>query len=228
PPRNQNQFKPCEWDNLRPGDGQIEIRRDQGIERPHVSRSVEVRHNYGRKQKQEFYRNETRENNVVDPLIEQLEFTNELDEIATSTQLDNLENKLAVVYVDGNGFGSIQRDHCKNAGELHSFDEKVQGYRRAFLKNFLLEISNDPDFKVGNQLRLETLLWGGDEINLGRASLERLLDTQLFLRAEQKLDVPKRRRKRRRIDPRGRFGLLSLQDSHCSYQKVSARTGGTS
>lgn len=166
PPRNHDQSRPCEWDNLRPGDGRIKVRRTTEIERPPVSRSVQERHNFGRRRRWKFYEEEVTENGVIPTEIKALRFSNELNEIATSGQFSKLENKLAVVYFDGNDFGSIQRDHCKNAGELHSFDEIVQGYRRAFLKNFLLEISNDPDFKVGNQLRLETLLWGGDEITL--------------------------------------------------------------
>lgn len=164
PTRSQDQSEPCEWDNLRPGDAVVEVKRDEG-KLFNVSKSVKTRYDFGRQQKQAFYRNETLENDTVDPLIEQLEFTHELDEIATSTQFSNLENKLAVLYFDGNGFGNIQRK-CKNADELQSFDKTVQGYRSTFLKKFLLEISNDPNFKIGDRLQLETLLWGGDDITL--------------------------------------------------------------
>ncbi len=167
PPSNQSQSEPCKVDDLRPGDGRIKIRRTTGIERPPVSRSVQERHNFGRRRKWKFYEEEITENGGVAPEIKALRFSNELNEIAASTRFDNLKNKLAVVYFDGNGFGSIQREHCKDAKALIRFDETVQGYRRTFLKTFLLKISQDRDFKTDdNRLQLETLLWGGDEITL--------------------------------------------------------------
>lgn len=172
PRRNEGAFKPCEWDDVRPGDTNVEVRRDEGVTWPPVSESVQVRHDHGRTKKQDFYRDETKTNGVIDRTIADLEYTRELDEIATGSRFSDLENKLAVIYLDGNKFGSIpgERAHdTTGSAEIEGFDVELKRYRSEFLRCFLLAIADDPDFHVGDgdpRLRIETLLWGGDELTL--------------------------------------------------------------
>jgi hypothetical protein len=164
---------PCAWDNLRPADGKgIEIvtreKKDHG---PAVlSLSVEARHRYGRDQKRKFIKEETGLS---------FDYTNDLQEIAeTDTpHLSSLNNKLAVLYFDGNGFGDIQK--ALNQNQLQEFDKTVQTKRKAWLRNLIETIQKDDDFKTGTKrknekkesaevdaIRLEILLWGGDELML--------------------------------------------------------------
>jgi hypothetical protein len=169
PDRNTSIYEPCEWDGVRPGDSCVEVRRDQGIERPPVSASIASRHNYGRKQKQKFYREETKEKGYVDPAIQSLDFAEDLHEIGGGSCFSILNDKIAVIYLDGNKFSKVQRHHCQDAASQDAWDTYIQGKRREFLKAFLLKCNADPDFHLkldDNKLRLETLLWGGDEITL--------------------------------------------------------------
>jgi hypothetical protein len=128
PPWNEQAFAPCELDDRRPGDGKIEVKRDRGVEWAEVSRSVRVRHNHGRTQMHAFYRDETKKNGVIDPAIAGLSYTSELDEIATESRFPDLENKLALIYLDGNKFGSIpaeraRQDHgTTGSAEIERFD----------------------------------------------------------------------------------------------------------
>lgn len=126
-----------------------------GEEQQFVSSSVQVRLKHGREQKQVFYKKET-------GIDLNLEFTQTLQEIADST--GQLKNKIAVLYLDGNQFSSIQEKHCQKPDELREFDNLMQDKRREFLKT-LLQNRIIPDNHKG-EVRLETLLWGGDEMLL--------------------------------------------------------------
>ena len=161
---------PCAWDNLRPADGKgIEIvtreKKDHG---PAVlSLSAEARHNHGRDQKRKFIEEETGLS---------FDYTNDLQEIVTPDKnqehLDPLKNKLAVLYFDGNGFGDIQK--ALNQIQLQKFDKTVQTKRKAWLRKLIEETCDHEDFKTNlkregkpiNAIRLEILLWGGDELML--------------------------------------------------------------
>jgi len=147
--------KPCELTNL-PASQQEKI----GEEIQDVSDSVSVRFNYGREQKHDFYQQET----GID-----LKFTNSLKELAEpdANTPKNLGHKIAVLYLDGNDFSKIQKTHCKNPQDLRKFDVQVQTKRCQFLTCFLEKIRSDPAFFNHDKVckvRLETLLWGGDEM----------------------------------------------------------------
>ena len=73
----------------------------------------------------------------------------------------NLENKIAVFYADGNGFGDIQAKRVKTVADQRHFDLTLKTYRREFLA-CLLQQWMPKDGK--GILPLETLLWGGDEM----------------------------------------------------------------
>lgn len=98
-----------------------------------------------------------------------------------------LKGKIAVLYMDGNGFGAIQRKAIA-AGRSplkvqQAFDRRLRANRRALLADILHEIAAGPEGlrafgppSVGEAkfreeqgrnakvIRFETLLWGGDEM----------------------------------------------------------------
>ncbi len=128
-----------------------------------VSVSVKERFDYGRDKRQNFYDEELETEHW------RHQFTDDLSELTKTTDqqdFGNLTDKMAVIYLDGNGFGNIQRE-CDSAEQLGRFDETNRNYRRSFLKALLINAVNDSDFMdETKRIRLETLLWGGDEIIL--------------------------------------------------------------
>jgi len=92
----------------------------------------------------------------------------------------DLDGKLAYIYLDGNKFGSVARG-CRTGNLLTNWSECVQANQDSFL-NWLLRIQAGPEpntpwhwsgparVNTGGEvwkqraLRVETLLWGGDEI----------------------------------------------------------------
>ena len=73
----------------------------------------------------------------------------------------NLENKIAVFYADGNGFGGIQAKGVKTVKDQRHFDHTLKTYRREFLACLLQQWMPEGGKGI---LPLETLLWGGDEM----------------------------------------------------------------
>jgi hypothetical protein len=94
----------------------------------------------------------------------------------------DLNGKLAYIYLDGNKFGSVARA-CETADEAGRWSDCVQSNQDSFL-NWLLRVragagpqtpwhwSGTSQVNVGGEVpkdrafRIETLLWGGDEIVL--------------------------------------------------------------
>jgi hypothetical protein len=97
-------------------------------------------------------------------------FTQEFEELAgkAPTDVHHLQDKMAVIYVDGNSFGNIQRTACKSRQSQQDFDDLVQGKRKELLQKLIKRM--DADNEKNNWWtkkwlrRIETLLWGGDEI----------------------------------------------------------------
>jgi len=165
---------PCRWDDLRPASTEIErkLGATGRTEKVPVSASAKDRFDAGKgEEKKKFLHEQSG--------IEDLDYTNDFEELATGFDHDyRLDNKLAVLYFDGNGFGSIQ-DGCKSPQELHAFDEHIRGCRKALLAKLLNRLRGDdddpdaffhrkPKSGAGGEaekvLRFELLLWGGDEI----------------------------------------------------------------
>lgn len=177
PENNDEKIAPCAWDNLRSADGEgIEIvKREKNDRGPAIlSLSAEARHNHGRDQKQSFIEEETETAPKKKDGLKN-NYTNDLQEIAETDKphLRSLNNKLAVLYFDGNGFSNIQKNlDCK---QLKAFDDNIQEKRRAWLRKLIEDIKDDADFrtlvkdkngKSVDAIRLEILLWGGDELML--------------------------------------------------------------
>lgn len=145
----------CEVDGIRPS-GSNKITGSTI-----TSDSVFRRFSVGRDKRSAFYKDEL--GDVVD--FDTLMFTSDLQALAKSHQHGNLNNKIAVIYWDGNGFGSMQSRLVKTAEEKTAFDDEITQKHRAFLKQQILDSLKNKDYLTHNgELRLETLLWGGDEI----------------------------------------------------------------
>jgi hypothetical protein len=140
---------PCRTDKVRPG-----VHQENGEP---VSTSVQIRRAYGRKQKQNFYEQQT---GIVCP-----RFVNDFDRLTQDASSGNLNHKMAVIHLDGNGFGKIQNDLCNTAARLQDFDHTLRGLRRGMLRALLEQtVSKEEWTNPDGEHRIETLLWGGDEI----------------------------------------------------------------
>ena len=161
------QYKACDADNLRPAARTGSISGGTGT----LSVSVFERLRYGSGQKRVFYREETSPTGQAKGGLK-LSFTADLQDLATLSaeqakkpELRQLNNKIAVLYFDGNGFSKIQNTYCVTEVKQIEFDDGMQGKRKDFLIGLLDKIQHDSDFKTKDgELRLETLLWGGDEM----------------------------------------------------------------
>lgn len=104
------------------------------------------------------------------PVAERRMFSNDFQELARRPGLP-LDGKMAVIYMDGNRFGDIQRrvvDDPEGEGSAadrqRQFDDRVKGLRRDLLWAVLGAVVSGGTPTESQRVRLETLLWGGDEI----------------------------------------------------------------
>lgn len=150
----------CFVDHVRPAatDG---VMLEDG-RREKISHAVNDRRVHGRRARQTLYQRSE--------LKELPQFTDDLKQLAAQPG-HPLDGKIAVIYVDGNQFGRVAREKCKTQALLEQWDQTVQNKMNAFLKALLQEIQHKPEWlsvavedgKQSSRLRLETLLWGGDE-----------------------------------------------------------------
>ena len=133
------------------------------------SNSAIRRWHYGRDRRENYYERETKGHLQLEDLSGKLQFTDDLQTLADCSEFPQLTDKLAVLYVDGNRFGDIQRHIATDEDKQEKFDNQIRDRRSAFLASLLrsLDASNPDSFPhartAGGQLRVETLLWGGDE-----------------------------------------------------------------
>jgi hypothetical protein len=162
--------EPCFADRTRPANSRERLPKDANKPKQDqydVSKSVLLRHQYGRNAKQKFYLGEWEalEGSGAYP---DFGFTNDFQEIAKLPEDDKnpLRDKLAVFYVDGNSFGQKGRDSFRDKGAagFGQWSDDIQKHHRKLLHDLLLVADADPRWKNGPSIRLETLLWGGDEI----------------------------------------------------------------
>lgn len=149
----------CSIDGLRPAAASMQ--GPEGEVQP-VSASVRVRREFGRQQKKrDFYREYAGERTGGERRF--------VHDLSSLTECDGnpLSGKLAVLYLDGNGFGKIQNSKCRSEALQSQFDSRLQSLRRSLLRDFLEWMDRDPGWRTPqpkNERRIETLLWGGDEI----------------------------------------------------------------
>lgn len=97
--------------------------------------------------------------------IRDYEFTDSLEELSKDDKQGNLNGKIAYIYIDGNKFGRLQRNFTTN--QLREYDMKLKGFKKKFLAAILELVRWNKSFRThDNKVRLETLLWGGDELKL--------------------------------------------------------------
>jgi hypothetical protein len=120
-----------------------------------VSESVNARRTKGKELRQKLYER------CFDGAFPEMTFTDDLETLAQN-------GDIAVIHFDGNRFGNI-RNYCRDVGDLKKFDSTVQGIQKNALKQ-IIEFANDKKNKqfrtTDDLICLETLLWGGDEIEL--------------------------------------------------------------
>jgi hypothetical protein len=163
----------CGVDFIRPATHQNPVRNDR---KKLVSESVSARALYGRRQKQAFYREETQWFPPGDP-----QMASDFHQIAARgpyrtgqdhTERDplaRLHDKIALIYIDGNQFGRQQLAYVRDSASQKKWDDHVQLFRRHVLKTLLDQTLSDDQWKCKLSdaklvTRLETLLWGGDEL----------------------------------------------------------------
>ena len=122
----------CCFDKVRPASRPERI---AGTQAP-VSASVSVRQDFGKKQKKsEFYSQLTG--------LQGLSFTRDLTELSEDEDKGLLNKKIAVIYIDGNGFGSVQRELCRTKIDQKKFDKMLREGQSRILKKLISTASKD-------------------------------------------------------------------------------------
>src|SRR5205085_4855699 len=125
-------IRPCEVDLVRPATGAVEKKETDpqtGAARRvtlKTSLSVQQRCRYGRAKKQKFIRGEFDRHSISEQVKHK--FAWDLDAL-TRDDDNKLHHKMAVIYIDGNGFGRIQKECCATAAGQKSFDAYIKGGR---------------------------------------------------------------------------------------------------
>lgn len=167
---------PCARDDLRPAAAAQHLRRTALGTRPGklwLSPSVFERYRCGRERKRGFL------NDLVAPRLGRaLDYTEDFEQLAGDFPQDRrLQNKLAVLYFDGNDFGKHQ-SRCDSPDVLQTFDQTLRDHRIRLLQDLIGHLAGRPDAfarpydRAGkldaaaeaSALRFELLLWGGDEL----------------------------------------------------------------
>lgn len=131
----------------------------EGGNKGNLSRFTHNRRDQGKKLRQKIYRE------VLGPEIDPYEFTDDIASLSRDASRGNLNGKIAYIYIDGNKFGALQRSFSKQ--ELKTYDNTLQALKRAFLQEIINLAQTHPSFlNSQKEIRMETLLWGGDEIKL--------------------------------------------------------------
>ncbi|NOZ69997.1 MAG: hypothetical protein GXP46_12325 [Deferribacteres bacterium] len=146
----------CDFDGVRPGTKSVAAAGESKT----VSDSVSFRMKAGRELRSTIYKRILKRELSV-------EFTDDLADLSSDDSKGNLNNKIAVIYLDGNSFTKIRSTVCTTSDALGKFSETVEGLRRVFLDNLVNKAAKERDFKTSSdKVRLEILLWGGDEIEI--------------------------------------------------------------
>lgn len=159
-------------DRLRPATTVIDLPDEP---RAKLSASTAARFLYGRTARQHFYRRQFTDDRGPDPATPAnpaagLRFVDSFQDMVAQPPpglRPSLQNAIAVVYADGNGFGRI-----RDTVGAERFATELEARRKGLLRAILTWLSegqaaagqafsfHDRD---GPRLRFETLLWGGDE-----------------------------------------------------------------
>jgi hypothetical protein len=162
--------KPCALDQMRPSEVSA------GGKTRH-SRFTAERLAFGRMERSAFYGRILREVGCLQTAerVDHLDFARSLGDVAPSLQEVGrlglpvgLANKIAVLHMDGNSFGAALRRLAGDAARLRDASREIRR-RQGLLLDALLRFALDTGDAMrvrgeyGERLRLQTLLWGGDE-----------------------------------------------------------------
>ena len=158
-----------------------------------ISAAADSRRNFGRKIKHQMFSKLLKDPTYDDDLV-----AKDLGKLATDDHKGILNGKIALIQVDGNSFGRIRKKTCDTPAKREGFDKAIQeGCRNAFLHDLLTSARVDPDFLVMDRgkmaLRIELLLWGGDEFTLVVPAWKGLEVMESFFHCAEKLqfgDMP--------------------------------------
>lgn len=149
----------CRQSHLLCADAQQYIQADK----QEINSVLAEQFRFGREQKQQFYNNELA---IINKHHRELQFTHNIEELCSNTHVSHLDNKVAYVYFDGNKFSAIQQKVVDSITSQKAFDDTLQKLRAQLLDDILQWADTEPHFKTLDpkpKIRLETLLWGGDE-----------------------------------------------------------------
>ena len=162
-PKPESAVQECYLDGWRPGVVQYKVDVVTSV----ISSATFFRRKEGIKLKQKLFHELLQDEAFLGEIS-----THDLEELATNPSKGILSGKIAFIHVDGNKFGSIRRKLCSTEIDRANFDKTIQtDFREIFLRELLIQAKAQPDFqtvtKKGERaLRLEVLLWGGDEMTL--------------------------------------------------------------
>ena len=153
----------CYFDGWRPGIMPYNV--DPGVTGAKISAAADHRRKVGRKFKQHLFSQLLDGQTYEDDLV-----AKDLGKLAIDDHKGILSGKIALIQVDGNSFGRIRSAVCDTDTKRTAFDDAIQDCRNVFLSDVLKRARNDHDFEVMDEgkeaLRIELLLWGGDEFTL--------------------------------------------------------------
>lgn len=163
-PPFENTDQECYLDGWRPGIVPYNV--DPGVTGAKISAAADYRRKVGRKVKQHLFSQLLDGQTYEDDLV-----AKDLGKLAIDDHKGILSGKIALIQVDGNSFGRIRSAVCDNDTKRTAFDDTIQkDCRNVFLSDVLKRARTDPDFQVMDDgkiaLRIELLLWGGDEFTL--------------------------------------------------------------
>ncbi len=146
----------CFYDGVRPGSAGAET--PDGV-KP-VSNSVLFRMKEGKDLRPNIYKR------ILNDESLKADFTSDLDALTDDKDKANLNGKMAFIYLDGNKFSKIRAEKCKSEQSVTDFSEGVEKHRKDFLCELIQKATAEPDFQNNGAIRLETLLWGGDDLEI--------------------------------------------------------------
>lgn len=174
---------PCELDGRRYASTNPKAKRkvqSSDDNERQLANSLYLRLKQGRKLRNNYYFDTLKEKyqqQIKQIGLDDYQFSQDLKTLATNENYPKLNNKIAVIYLDGNSFSKKQRALINAAKDQEQaqtdFDDLIQNKRNDYLisllQNMICNIDNRfPDAITGVDkapiIRLETLLWGGDEL----------------------------------------------------------------
>ncbi|NOZ11419.1 MAG: hypothetical protein GXP09_10315 [Gammaproteobacteria bacterium] len=172
----------CFLEGCRPASSKKKIDKKEEC----LSRSVHARYQYGADQKNSFINREMGCPPDVNKFTKDLKDLSEWS-LKESPEVAACKDKIAVLYFDGNHFNKHQAELSLN--KVMEFDNKLREKRTGLLKALVNSFKSKETMKNGEALRLEVLLWGGDEILLVVPAWAGFATLHLFYQEMEGLEI---------------------------------------